>query len=295
MQNWLDQAMQPKASDNAVAVDGADVHFLQWPQVAGRRGLLLVHGHAANAHWWDWIAPGLLDRFNVAAIDLTGNGDSGHRSTYTSASYADEMLSVCAAAALEAPVLVGHSFGGTLARIATWLHPAAFSALVLIDSALPERAGRRLPPPMPRERTRHYKSQQQAMRRFRLRPPQPAPAPEVIRHVAGHAVRNEAEGYRFKLDPAIFAKMTEEPEYPDARSMVRGLGIPRGLIYGEQSRFFDARSVAEVTPLFTDDCVRGLAGAHHHLFLDEPEQSLHLMREVLDQLIPEPDSGAGIA
>ena len=285
MQNWLDQAIQPQASSHAVTVNSAEVHFRQWPSQSDRQGLLLVHGHAANAHWWDWIAPGLMERFNVAAIDLTGNGDSGHRSVYSSATYAEEMLAVSQAAGQEAPVLVGHSFGGTLARLATYLHPDAFSALLLIDSALPAQTGRREPPTMPRVRTRHYKSLQQAMRRFRLRPPQPAPAPEVIRHIAEHAVRKEPQGYRFKLDPAIFAKMTDEPPFPDARSMLAGLKVPCGLIYGEHSRFFDPDSIAAVTPLFREGCVRGVTGAHHHLFLDDPEQSLDVMREVLDRLV----------
>jgi len=58
-------------------VESAASALLRWAQ-AGKPGLLLVHGGFAHAHWWDF--PSLLfftDRYCVAAIDLSGMGDSG--------------------------------------------------------------------------------------------------------------------------------------------------------------------------------------------------------------------------
>ncbi len=38
--------------------------------------LLLLHGAAAHAHWWDRIAPEFGDLFRPVAPDLRGHGDS---------------------------------------------------------------------------------------------------------------------------------------------------------------------------------------------------------------------------
>ena len=59
-------------------VEGARVHYLRWGDKA-RPGLLLVHGNAAHAYWWSFIAPFLARDYNVAAIDLSGMGDSDWR------------------------------------------------------------------------------------------------------------------------------------------------------------------------------------------------------------------------
>ena len=283
--------MRTTAISASVTVQGANVHYLQWSRPAEaelphrKPCILLVHGHAANAHWWDGIAPHLTEEYNVAAIDLTGNGDSDHRDVYSSACYAEEMLAVCSELGFEKPLLAGHSFGGTLARLATYLHPAAFTALLLIDSALPVRQRQRRTPPMPKKHIRHYPTLEEAVRRFRLRPPQPAPAPDILHHIAVHAVRQEPQGYRFKLDPTIFAKMTEEPEYPDARTMLAGMTTPCGLIYGAKSRFFDSLIIEEVSHLFRPGCVHAITDAHHHLFLDQPEKALSAIRDVMPRLL----------
>ncbi|MBS01510.1 MAG: hypothetical protein CMQ24_02210 [Gammaproteobacteria bacterium] len=289
LHNWLESAIKPVPRSQTVEVGGAEVHFLRWPgpdrPAQPRPGVLFVHGHAANAHWWDWTAPALLDRFDVVALDLSGNGDSDHRDVYTSHLYAEEMLAVAAAAGLQRPILVGHSFGGTLARLACHLHPAAFRALLLVDSALPAHRSRRPPPPLPRSRVRHYESLDAAVQRFRLRPPQPAPDPAILRHVADHSVLREPDGYRFKLDPGIFARMTAEPDYPDAHSMLAAMTIPCGLVYGARSRFFPPETVEAVQHLFAPDRLRGVANAHHHLFLDEPRLSITTIRDVLISLL----------
>ena len=47
--------------------------------ISTRPGLLLVHGNAAHAYWWSFIAPLLARDYNVAAMDLSGMGDSGWR------------------------------------------------------------------------------------------------------------------------------------------------------------------------------------------------------------------------
>src|SRR3546814_9409102 len=73
----------------------------------------------AHAHWWDFIAPQLTHHYHVAAIDLSGHGDSGHRDAYAMEQWAREVLHVAGALGMDRPITVGHSMGGfvTLLKI----------------------------------------------------------------------------------------------------------------------------------------------------------------------------------
>lgn len=275
------RALDVVPTGHNVVVDGATIHYLRWPGPPAAPGLLFVHGHAAHAHWWDWVAPHYAGRFNVAAIDLSGCGDSDHRPVYTSAGYKDEMLAVARDAGLGKPILVGHSFGGTLARIAAHLAPDAFAGLLLVDSALSSSPSGRSPPKLPVTKTRCYTTEEEAARRFRLRPPQPVRHLLLARHIARHSVKATPQGYCFKLDPALFAKMTAEPDYPDAHTMMKSLTVDTALIYGTESRFFPPEVVEKMPSLFAPDRIESIAGAHHHVFLDDPTAFLHALDRLL--------------
>lgn len=55
--------------------EGVDLHLRQWRRPGGAP-LLLLHSMAAHTHWWDWAAPLLAERHDVAALDFRGHGDS---------------------------------------------------------------------------------------------------------------------------------------------------------------------------------------------------------------------------
>ena len=102
------------------------IHYLRWGDRA-RPGLLLVHGNAAHAHWWDFIAPFLARDYNVAAMDLSGMGDSDWRPDgYAMELFAREEIAVCEDAGMfkldEPPVIVAHSFGGFVTMLTGGLY-----------------------------------------------------------------------------------------------------------------------------------------------------------------------------
>ena len=57
---------------------------------------MLVHGGAANAHWWGFIAPQLARGYHVVAPDLSGHGDSGWRPDYPREVWSEEIMTVAA-------------------------------------------------------------------------------------------------------------------------------------------------------------------------------------------------------
>jgi len=108
-----------------------------------RPGLVLVHGGAAHARWWDFIAPLLASRHHVVALDLSGHGDSGRRGNYPPTRWAEEVMAVAAARGIDHPVLVGHSMGGFVSIIAAAEHGDELAGAVIVDSPVirpdPER------------------------------------------------------------------------------------------------------------------------------------------------------------
>ncbi|MFN8598748.1 MAG: alpha/beta fold hydrolase, partial [Anaerolineae bacterium] len=69
------------SKETYIEANGLRFHALDW----GGRGdwLVLLHGLASQAHIWDLVAPQLIDRFRVIAIDQRGHGlsdkpDSGY-------------------------------------------------------------------------------------------------------------------------------------------------------------------------------------------------------------------------
>src|SRR5262249_2349729 len=109
---WFRRALAVPFEEGEVVVDGATIHYLAWG-VAGRRGLVFVHGGGAHAHWWTHIAATFANEFRVVAVDLSGHGDSDHRANYVPEQWAGEVLAVAAEGGISGhPVVVGHSMGG---------------------------------------------------------------------------------------------------------------------------------------------------------------------------------------
>ena len=57
---------------------GADGNLLNGVDFGGdgQPPVLLIHGGAAHARWWDFVAPALVHSHHVLALDQRGHGDS---------------------------------------------------------------------------------------------------------------------------------------------------------------------------------------------------------------------------
>ena len=214
---------------------------------------------------------------------MSGSGDSDHRAAYSATGFGQEILAVSKNAGLEKPTIVGHSFGGAMTRIAAWQHRNAFSEIVLVDSAIPNRKGSRIAPPMPRVKERYYPSLKEGMRRFRLRPPQPCETQYVLDHIAAHSLKATDQGFQFKYDSAVFAKMQHAEDFPSAADMIKDLTSPVKIIYGEKSRFFPGEAIAELEQLVDQGSIRGIPDAQHHVFLDQPIAFIDALNDLLSR------------
>ena len=130
---WYTQSMECPSDSARVVVDGIEIAYETWGEV-GNPGVVLIHGSNAHLEWWRFTAPFLADRFRLAAIDLSGNGNSGWRERYTGKGFADEVWAVCEAAQLgERPIVVGHSFGGFVALETGHYYGANLGGILFMD------------------------------------------------------------------------------------------------------------------------------------------------------------------
>jgi pimeloyl-ACP methyl ester carboxylesterase len=136
---WFLRALEVPFEDRTVEVAGAPIHYLYWEEQGGadRPGLVFVHGNGAHAHWWTFLAPFFLEHHRVAAIDLSGAGDSGRRDRYTPEQFAAEVAAVADDAGFgDDVIIVGHSFGGFITLKTGLLYNDRLAGVVLVDSAV---------------------------------------------------------------------------------------------------------------------------------------------------------------
>ena len=216
---WFRDALAVAHQTGEVVVDGARVNYLTWG-APGSPGLVFVHGGGAHARWWSHVAAQFADRYRVAAVDLSGHGDSDHRSVYSLEQWSDEVMAVASAmGAGGAPVVIGHSMGGFVTIVTAALHGDALAGVVVVDSPVnkpdPEvdaaRAGQAF------GRPRVYPDVEAALERFRTVPEQRNYEPYVMDHVARHSVRavaatgDQPAGVVWKFDRNVFSAVVDHP------------------------------------------------------------------------------------
>jgi len=263
--SWFTEALADPADTAAIDVDGVSIAYRAWGS-PGQPGLVLVHGGAAHSRWWDHIAPLLTSGHRVAAIDLSGHGDSGRREKYTLDEWAREVLAVAEAAGIAAPpVVIGHSMGGFVALRTAGMFGSQLEGIVVIDSPVhdltPEdRAARdaRAFGPL-----RVYPSPTAVMARFRPIPDQPV-LPYIRAHVAATSIHPVEGGWSWKFDPAIFGRPQATPE------LLHHLDCRVALFHAQHGIVPPQTTELMYDKLGRRAPVIEVPAAGHHIMLDQP-------------------------
>ncbi len=275
---WFREALAQKPISAHADFGGKKIHYLDWRQYAPAHApqILLVHGSGAHAHWFDFIAPLLTPYYGVVAMDFPGMGDSDWLDAYSREIKADSIRAMIEQAQFSSkPVLIAHSYGGFVALIAAHHHTDKITALMLCDFAIkpPEHHeewydGRRNTPPM-----RVYETKEAILARYRLAPAQPCTHEYILQHIAAHSIRQTTGGWTWKFDSTMHDGYKIGDDLPD---IYRGLSLPSAAMFGalshmEADRAFHRQNVkAYMRELRPDIPFYEIAGAHHHIMLDQP-------------------------
>ncbi len=159
-------AMTPR--DGTAEVRGLRLHYREWQRAEGADGrqapILLIHGLASAARIWDLTAPLLAGKgHRVVALDQRGHGESDKPDTgYTFEEIvADdhalaEQLGLVAQAGAgpvasaspsagvgdQRPLIVGHSWGGSVVVQYAATHPEDVRGIVLVDGGFTQMSQR---------------------------------------------------------------------------------------------------------------------------------------------------------
>ena len=291
---WFKKAIATPSEEGAVMVGGARIRFSAWGD-EGKRGLLFVHGGRAHRNWWRPFAPFFAENRRVAALDLSGMGDSDWRETYSLDLLVDEVFAVIDKAGLASrgrPIVVGHSFGGWVTLAAVEREGEKLGGAVVVDSPLgvPDpHEGYTVSRPKPSDekktpRGAHiYPSREDMISRFRLLPNQPAEHLYLIDYIAREGLRKATEaeggeGFTWKFDPGE----NKGFEIHFERDILRAARCPLAFIYGEKSMFARGDGLEHLR-----EQARGrspfvmMPDAYHHLMMDQPLAFISSLRTLL--------------
>ena len=193
----------------------------------GAENVVLLHGFQNDHRAWQALVDRLdEDRFAVTAVDLVGCGGSSRPASWercTIDEYAADLVALCEALAITAPILVGHSLGAGIALRAALDHSTLFRALVLVAPVstsgldpMTDEAFGSLCRPTPQ--------QQQDLARAAFRQPPPKEDFERLLEVLALATAEHIEGAARSMRDL---KLIEELPH---------LAIPSVLICGDRDR-----------------------------------------------------------
>jgi pimeloyl-ACP methyl ester carboxylesterase len=269
------------STSHRIEVNGTQLNYLDYG-VAGRRPMLCVHGAAAHAHWFDYVAAGFTPGHHVRALDLRGHGDSAWADpcTYSFGTYAEDIDAVATALNLRDFVLVGHSMGGMASLLYAAVYPGRVGRLVIVDSIML----------MPMERVQAmrafgattpstYATQEQLVARYRLSPPETHIADaEIIRHMALASGRQGPDGrWQHKADRRVYGNSQQIAGMP----LWDRIKVPALVVKGSRSTRFRAPEMAEIGARAPQVQWAEVPESNHHITLDNPQGFVEALREFL--------------
>lgn len=236
--------------------------------------LLLTHGMAAHARWWDPVAPH-LSGCHLVALDFRGHGDSEWTAdgVYTSETWTADIDAAARELGWERFALAGHSMGARIALDYARTRPERLTRLVGVDflpafrrSGARERARAR-PQPV-------YDDPAAMAERYRLQPPGTRLSREQLNALGRQSLRRTGSGWTWKFDWRAF-RYPYGPVWPQLPQIpVKAL-----LVRGEASDIVSQTELDEMAALMPDARTATVPGAHHHVPLDAPAALAALILE----------------
>src|SRR5262249_2681417 len=117
-----------------IHVAGAGIHYVRWGD-GGKPGLVLVHGGAAHAEGWSFLAPLLTRQYDVVALDLSGHRGNDRREGEPRRVWADGVVPCIPDPPFPGPpVLIGHSMGGLVSIVAASVYGDELAGAIIVDA-----------------------------------------------------------------------------------------------------------------------------------------------------------------
>jgi len=274
--------MHTNSTSKRLQLEHVNLHYLDYGG-PGPQTLVCVHGGGANAHWFDFVGPSLARYCRVLAVDLRGHGDStwAEPPVYTFEAHMQDLRALFHAERIATPLLMGHSMGGILLTQYTGTWPQDVGALIVCDSrpVYSEEAADVLQQ-LGRRAGREYATLEEYIAHFRIRPDGLRASPEVHRYMARSAARQLPSGlWVHKVDRRVYAQRGPV----NTLQFWQRITCPTLVLRAEHSVRLTPALLQQVKEICPHMEWAEVTAAGHHLMLDQPEQTVTIVREFLQR------------
>ena len=272
----MDQLAEPE--ECVWEVDGLRYAGLAWGPEDGTP-VLALHGWMDHAGSFAELGPRLTG-CRVMAVDLSGQGLSGHRAAHATYNIWDDLPQLVGLLDLwdwDDCVLLGHSRGANICSLFAAALPEAVRAYVALDSLAPQ--------PIGEDVAATLRAFVQETRFRRARPPRLFDSPgDYIRRrgdkgnaertgeaLAARALIETPHGFRMRGDPRLFASSAVKLSEAQVESVLRGIRSPVLNIWASEGTLHlrpENAGVAERGAVLIEDYERMELPGDHHFHLD---------------------------
>lgn len=124
--------MGQAVKDHYVSLNGLKFHYRDWDGAG--KPLVLLHGLASTSHIFDMMLPHLISYCHPIALDQRGHGESDKpESGYDFDNFVNDLHAFINALGLERPVLLGHSWGGSVVLQYAATYPNVPRGIIMVD------------------------------------------------------------------------------------------------------------------------------------------------------------------
>jgi pimeloyl-ACP methyl ester carboxylesterase len=134
---WERPSIASSPMSRQLMVPAADTRLYSVDEPGGAPALLFLSGGFGTVRNWSHVMDRLGGKYRTVRFDARARGKSGRSADYSAQGAVDDVGRVIEATGLERPILVGWSYGATIAVRYSARHPGQVGGLVLVDGAYP--------------------------------------------------------------------------------------------------------------------------------------------------------------
>jgi pimeloyl-ACP methyl ester carboxylesterase len=282
---WRKNAESDATLMRRLHLEGAGVR-LNCLDYEGDGGLpvLFIHGGAAHAHWWDFVAHRLTGACRPFSIDLRGHGDSDRPpdGDYKVEAHIQDLAEVLRKWGHGKAVLVAHSGGCFVALPYAVSHPESVAAMVIVEPRIhwpPElikAASTRSERPH-----RRFATLEEACASYRYIFPPIGADPADLAHVARQSFRQEPDGMWINKTERMAMSGIFDVSVMEYAARLR---IPALVVRGDRSVHLTPEDAVKLTALANAPEAVVIRNAQHNVMLDNPEEVAQALRNFLATL-----------
>jgi len=251
----------------------SNVHLDRVERGSGDPPILFLHGMACVRQDMDLLIDAFAPEHRCVAFDMRGHGASDIPvDAYSTDDFTSDISLVIDELGLDRPVLVGHSFGGSVSLAFAAAHPDRVRALIMLDSGLRSTStvGADLNPFYDALRAATPEQYRVIVEDFvRTRLFDPVDDPAIVRQVSAQMA---------KLPAHVFLSMAETVTSFDSAETARQCQVPSLIIQSCQP-FVDPAALATLGANWESARV---VGSGHFIQVLVPDQVVAMIRRFLE-------------